>query len=81
MLDNLVLDENGDKFVGYVKKHNWTHKCGLWELSYVKALILMHNLVVMHQERNVGESILIKCMGFTKKTKGNHNARRLSSDL
>jgi hypothetical protein len=76
MLDNLVLDENGDQFVGYGKKHNWTHKCGLWELPYVKALILMHNLDVMHQERNVGESILSTCMGFTDKTKDNHKARR-----
>jgi hypothetical protein len=27
MRNNLVLDENGDQFVGYGKKHNWTHKC------------------------------------------------------
>jgi hypothetical protein len=76
MLDNLILDENGDQFVGYGKKHNWTHKYGLWELPYVKALILMHNLDVMHRERNVGESILSTCMGFMDKTKDNHKARR-----
>jgi hypothetical protein len=29
MLDNLVLKENGDAFVGYRKEHNWTHKCAL----------------------------------------------------
>jgi hypothetical protein len=57
MLDNLVLKENGDVFVGYRKEHNWTHKCALWELPYAKALILMHNIDVMHQECNIGESI------------------------
>jgi hypothetical protein len=29
MMDNLVLKENGDDFVGYENKHNWTHKCAL----------------------------------------------------
>jgi hypothetical protein len=48
MLDNLALDKNENQLVEYGKKHNWTHKCGLWELSYVRALILMHNLDIMH---------------------------------
>jgi hypothetical protein len=48
----------------------------LWELPYIKALILMHNLDVMHQERNIGESILSICMSFMDKTKDNHKARR-----
>jgi hypothetical protein len=76
MLDNLVIVENMDQFVVYGKKHNWTHKCGLWELSCVKELILMHNHYVMHQEENVGESILSTCMGFADKKKDNHKARR-----
>jgi hypothetical protein len=76
MLDNLVLDENGDQFVGYGKMHNWTNKCGLWEVLYVKALILMHNLDVMHHDSNVGESILSTCMSFVDKTKDNHKVRR-----
>jgi hypothetical protein len=75
MLDKLVLNENGDEFIGYRKEHNWTHKCGLWELPYAKALILMHNIDVMHQKCNVSESILRTCMGFTNKTKDNQNAR------
>jgi hypothetical protein len=29
MLDNLVLKENRDEFVGYGNEHNWTHKCAL----------------------------------------------------
>jgi hypothetical protein len=53
----LVLKKNGEEFVGYEKEHNMTHKCALWELPYVKVLILMHNVDVMHQERNVDESI------------------------
>jgi hypothetical protein len=76
ILNNLVLEENGNEFVGYGNKHNWTHKCALWELPYAKVLILMRNIDVMHQERNVGERILSTCMAFTKKTKDNHNARK-----
>jgi hypothetical protein len=29
MLDNLVLNKNGDVFVGYGEEHNWTSKCAL----------------------------------------------------
>jgi hypothetical protein len=54
MMDNLVLNKNGDEFVGYGEEYNWTHKCALWELPYAKVLILMHNIDVMHQECNVG---------------------------
>jgi hypothetical protein len=36
----------------------------------------MHNINVMHQERNVGERILSTCMSFTDKTKDNHKARK-----
>jgi hypothetical protein len=38
MLDNLVLNKEGNEFVGYGNDHNWTHKCALWELLYAKAL-------------------------------------------
>jgi hypothetical protein len=76
MLDNLVLNKEGNGFIGYGNDHNWTHKCALWELPYAKALILMHNIDVMHQERNVGESILSTCMSFTDKTKDNHKPRK-----
>jgi hypothetical protein len=76
ILNNLVLKENGNEFVGYGNKHNWTHKCALWELPYAKVLILMRNIDVMHQERNVGERILSTCMAFTEKTKDNHKARK-----
>jgi hypothetical protein len=75
MLDNLVLNKNGDGFVGYGEEHNWTHKYALWELPYAKALILMHNIDVVQHERNVGESILSTCMAFADKRKDNHKAR------
>jgi hypothetical protein len=42
----------------------------------VKALILIHNIDGMHQERNVGQSILSTCMSFADKTKDNHKARK-----
>jgi hypothetical protein len=69
ILNNLVLKENRDEFIGYGNKHNWTHKCALWKFLYDKVLILIHNIDVMHQERNVGESILSTCMIFVKKTR------------
>jgi hypothetical protein len=39
------------------------------------ALILMHNIDVIHQERNMGESIISTCMDFPGKTKENMKAR------
>jgi hypothetical protein len=36
----------------------------------------MHNIDVMHQERNIGESILSTCIAFVDKTKDNHKARK-----
>jgi hypothetical protein len=76
MLDNLVLNENGDEFVGYGKEHNWADRYALWELPHAKTLILMHNIDVMHQEHNVGEIILSTCMGIADKTKYNQKVRK-----
>jgi hypothetical protein len=75
-LNDLKLNEHGNRFEGYGTEHNWTHKCGLWEFHYMKALILMHNIDVMHQERNMGESIISTCMNITDKTKDNPKARK-----
>jgi hypothetical protein len=66
----------GMSLIGYGNEHNWTHRCALWELPYAKVLILMYNINVMHQEHNVGESILSTCMAFVDKTKDNHKARK-----
>jgi hypothetical protein len=48
MLDDLKELESGG-FEGYGENNNWIHKSCLWELPYAKALILPHNIDVMHQ--------------------------------
>jgi hypothetical protein len=57
MLGELKESRDGG-FEGYDEKHNWTHKSCLWELPDAKALILPHNIDLMHQGRNVTESII-----------------------
>jgi hypothetical protein len=82
MLDKLTSDpERPEYFEGYGEMHNWTHKCTLWELPYMPALILMHNIDVMCQERNMGESIISTCMSFSGKTKDNRKARQDFAEL
>jgi hypothetical protein len=49
MLDDPKESENGVS-EGNSENHNWTHKICLWELPYIKALILPHNIDLMHQE-------------------------------
>jgi hypothetical protein len=44
-------------------------------------LILMHNIDAMHQECNMGESIISTCMGFLGKTKGNMKAQQDLAEL
>jgi hypothetical protein len=73
-LSKLVLNNEGNGYEGYGEEHNWTHICTLWELPYAQALILMHNIDVMHQERNVAESIVSTCLSVTGKTKYNFKA-------
>jgi hypothetical protein len=75
-LNNMKISDGREKFEGYEKEHNWTHKCGLWELPYSKALILMHNIDIMHQARNVAESIVMMRMYFLEKSKDNKQARK-----
>jgi hypothetical protein len=78
MLNNQKENENGDGYVGFGTEHNWTYKCGLWERPYVKALILMRSIDIMHQERNVGESIISTCMNLGDKSKGNTKQKGLN---
>jgi hypothetical protein len=68
-------------FEGYGEQHNWTHISFLWELPYTKALLLPHNIDLMHQERNVAESIISMCFDFTGQTKDNIKARRDLAEL
>jgi hypothetical protein len=82
MLDKLTPDpERLGYFEGYGETHNWTHKCALWDLRYMSTLILMHNINVMQQERNMGENIISTCIGFSGKTKNNRNARQDLTEL
>jgi hypothetical protein len=76
MMDKLTPDpERARYFEGYEETHNWTHKCALWELPYMTTLILMHNIDVIHQQRNMGESIISTCMDFLGKIKDNMKAQ------
>jgi hypothetical protein len=64
MLNELKESQDGG-FEGYGEKHNWTHKSCLCELPYAKALILSHNIDLMHQERDVVKSIISMCFDVT----------------
>jgi hypothetical protein len=75
MLNDLKESENG-VFKCYSENHNCTHKIYLWELPYAKALILPHNINLMHQERDVAESIMSICLDITGFMKNNMNARK-----
>jgi hypothetical protein len=74
-LDDLKESVNG-VFDGYSENHNWTHKSCLWELSYAKALILPHNIDLMHQGWNIAESIMRMCLDVTGFMKDNMNGRK-----
>jgi hypothetical protein len=77
MLDKLMPDpERPVYFEGYREQQNWTHKYALWELPCMPPFILMHIIDVMHQERNMCESIIITCMSFPGKIKDNMKARK-----
>jgi hypothetical protein len=68
-------------FEGYGEKHNWTHKSCFWKLHYAKALILPHNIDLMHQERNVTESIISMHFDVTGFSEDNVNARKDLANL
>jgi hypothetical protein len=74
-LNNLVLNENGDKYQGFRVDHNWRHICGLWEPPYMPSLFLVHNIDVMHKESNVAKALIHTCMNL-EKTKDNSKAQR-----
>jgi hypothetical protein len=75
MFDDLKESENG-VFEGYGENHNWTHKSCLWELPYAKAMVLPHNIDLIHQEQNVVECIMSMCLDVTGFMKDNMNARK-----
>jgi hypothetical protein len=71
-----LLIATDDGFEGFKEEHNWTHIAAIWSLPFATVLILPHNLDVMHQERNVAESIISMVFYFKDKTKDNLKARQ-----
>ena len=65
----------GDRLT-FNKEHNWTHINGLWQFSYFKKLLLLHNIDVMHNEKNMGEAVWNTCFDIVDKTKDNVKARQ-----
>jgi hypothetical protein len=47
----------------------------------MKALLLPHNIDLMHQECNIVESIISMCFDFTSQTKDNIKVRRDLAEL
>jgi hypothetical protein len=75
MLDELKESRN-DGFEGYNEKQIRTCNSCLWELTYTNALILPHNTNLMHQKRNIAESIINMCFDITGLLKDNVNTRK-----
>jgi hypothetical protein len=75
VINDLKVSEN-DVFEGYGKNYNSTHKSCLWELPYARALILPHKIDLMHQERNIVESMMSMCLDVTSFPKDNMNANK-----
>jgi hypothetical protein len=75
MLGELKESQNGG-LEGYGEKHNWTHKSCPWKLPYANALILPHNIDLMHQKRNIAENIINICFDVIGFSKYNVNARK-----
>jgi hypothetical protein len=71
---NDLKESKNRVFEGYGENHNWNHKSFLWELPYTKALILPHNIDLMHHEWNVAESMMSMCLDVTSFMKDDMNA-------
>ncbi|KAF9589345.1 hypothetical protein IFM89_022825 [Coptis chinensis] len=56
--------------------HNWKKISVFFDLSYWKYLCVLHNLDVMHIEKNNGESWLWTLLNLEKKSKDNLKARQ-----
>jgi len=52
-----------------------THILGLWRLPYFEKLLIRHNIDVMHNEKNMGEAVMVTCMDMSDRTKDNVKAR------
>ena len=61
--------------MGYDELHVWIDISGLWRLSYMKSILLPHNIDAMHTEKNIGEASFVTIMGIPKKTLDNVKSR------
>ncbi|XP_058191435.1 uncharacterized protein LOC131308510 [Rhododendron vialii] len=57
-------------------KPNWTKRSILYELTYVKDRKLLHNIDVMHCEKNFSENIVGTMLGIDGKNKDTDKARK-----
>jgi len=55
--------------------HNWVKQSSFWELPYWKTNLLLHNLDVMHIEKNMFESIFNTVMAVKGKVNNNIKAK------
>jgi hypothetical protein len=55
--------------------HNWRKKSVFFELPYWDSLPVRHNLVVMHIEKNICESLLGTLLDISDKSKDSEKAR------
>ena len=56
-------------------EHNWEKKNIFFQLPYWKTLILLHNLDVMHIEKNIYDNIVGTLLSIDGKLKDNFNSR------
>jgi hypothetical protein len=63
------------KFPGFGLSHNWVKQSSFWELPYWKTNLLLHNLDVMHIEKNMFESIFNTIMAVKGKVNNNIKAK------
>jgi hypothetical protein len=73
-IEGLMVEEGGNRFLGYGEEHAWTHKSGLERLPYHDDLLLPHNIDMMHTEKNIAEGLFGTIMD-TDKSKDNVKAR------
>ncbi|XP_072071887.1 uncharacterized protein [Arachis hypogaea] len=60
---------------GYRSMHNWTKRSIFWDLPYWRHNLILHNLDIMHIEKNVFDNIFNTVMDIKEKTKDNAKAR------
>jgi len=64
-----------DNLPGYGQFHNWTKRSIFWDLPYWKDNLLMHNLNVMHIEKNFFDNVFNTVIDVKVETKDNHKVR------